>query len=135
MNYPITDIEGIGPAIAERLKALRIRTTTKLLEAAKNPKRRKAIAHQTGIDSQKLLRWVNMADMMRIKGVGEELSELLESVGVDTVRDLKRRNPKNLAQAMAAANKARKLVRAVPSDKMIEKWIAQAKSLPTKITY
>lgn len=135
MNYPITDIEGIGPAIAERLKALRIRTTTKLLEAAKNPKRRKAIAHQTGIDSQKLLRWVNMADMMRIKGVGEELSELLESVGVDTVRDLKRRNPKNLAQAMAAANKTRKLVRAVPSDKMIEKWIAQAKSLPTKITY
>lgn len=135
MNYPITDIEGIGPAIAERLKALRIRTTTKLLEAAKNPKRRKALVQQTGIDSQKLLRWVNMADMMRIKGVGEELSELLESVGVDTVRDLKRRNPRNLAQAMAAANKTRKLVRAVPSDKMIEKWIAQAKSLPTKITY
>ncbi len=135
MNYPITDIEGIGPAIAERLKALRIRTTTKLLEAAKNPKRRKALAQQTGIDSQKILRWVNMADMMRIKGVGEELSELLESVGVDTVSDLKRRNPKNLAQAMAEANKAKKLVRAVPSDKMIEKWIAQAKSLPTKITY
>lgn len=135
MNYPITDIEGIGPAIAERLKALRIRTTTKLLEAAKNPKRRKALALEAGIETEKLLRWVNMADMMRIKGVGEELSELLESVGVDTVRDLKRRNPKNLAQAMAAANKTRKLVRAVPSDKMIEKWIAQAKSLPTKITY
>lgn len=135
MSYPISDIEGIGPTIAERLKSQRIRTTRKLLEAAKNPKGRKTLAEKTGVDCAKILKWANAADMMRIKGVGEEYSDLLEAAGVDTVRELKFRNPKNLAQSMAAANKARKLVRVVPSEQMVAKWIAQAKSLPMKITY
>lgn len=135
MNYPITDIEGIGPAVADRLKSLRIRTTARLLEEAKNARGRKALAAKTGIDSARLLKWANMADMMRIKGIGEEYSELLEAAGVDTVRELKHRNPKNLARAMAAANARKKLVRLLPSEKAIAKWIAQASSLPLKITY
>ncbi len=135
MSYPISDIEGIAPTIAERLKAQRIRTMQKLLEAAKSPKGRKALAAKTGVECARILKWANMADMMRIKGVGEEYSELLEAAGVDTVRELKYRNPKNLAEAMAEANKARKLVRVVPSEQMVAKWIAQARSLPMKITY
>ena len=135
MSYPITDIEGIGPTIAEKLKAARIRTTSRLLEAAKNPRGRKVLADKTGVESSRILKWVNMADMMRIKGIGEEYSELLEAAGVDTVRELKHRNPANLATAMAEANKRRKLVRLLPSEKAITKWISQAKSLPMKITY
>jgi predicted flap endonuclease-1-like 5' DNA nuclease len=135
MSYPITDIEGIGPAFADRLKGLRIRTTSRLLEAAKSPRGRKTLAEQTGIEPSRILKWANMADMMRIKGIGEEYSELLEAAGVDTVRELKHRNPKNLAQAMAAANARRKLVRLLPSEKAVTKWIAEAKSLPLKISY
>jgi predicted flap endonuclease-1-like 5' DNA nuclease len=135
MSYPITDIEGIGPSVAEKLKATRIRTTSRLLEAAKNPKGRKSLSDKTGVESSRILKWANIADMMRIKGVGEEYSELLEAAGVDTVRELKHRNPMNLAKAMAAANARRKLVRLLPSEKAIAKWIAQAKSLPMKITY
>jgi predicted flap endonuclease-1-like 5' DNA nuclease len=135
MSYPITDIEGIGPAYADRLKSLRIRTTSRLLEAARSPRGRKALANSTGIEPSRILKWANMADMMRIKGIGEEYSELLEAAGVDTVRELKHRNPKNLAQAMAAANARRKLVRLLPSEKAVTKWIAEAKSLPMKITY
>jgi predicted flap endonuclease-1-like 5' DNA nuclease len=135
MSYPITDIEGIGPAFADRLKGLRIRTTSRLLEAAKNVRGRKALAEVTGIEPQRILKWANMADMMRIKGIGEEYSELLEAAGVDTVRELKHRNPKKLAQAMAKANTERKLVRLLPSEKAITKWIAEAKSLPMKISY
>jgi predicted flap endonuclease-1-like 5' DNA nuclease len=135
MSYPITDIEGIGPANAERLKSLRIRTTSRLLEAAKSPRGRKALAQKTGVEASRILKWANMADMMRIKGVGEEYSELLEAAGVDTVRELKYRNPKKLAEAMASANTKRKLVRLLPSEKAITKWIAEAKSLPMKITY
>ena len=135
MSYPITDIEGIGPAVADRLKGMRIRTTARYLEAAKNVRGRKTIAEHTGVDAGRILKWANLADMMRIKGVGEEYSELLEAAGVDTVRELKHRNPQNLAQAMAAANARRKLVRLLPSEKAIAKWIAQANALPMKITY
>lgn len=135
MNYSIADIEGIGPMIAQRLRTQRIRTTAKLLEAAKNPKGRRMLSEKTGVEYAKILKLTNMADLMRIKGVGEEITQLLEAAGVDTVRELKFRNPRNLAMAMAEANRTKRLVRAVPSEQMIAKWIAQAKSLPMKITY
>ena len=106
-----------------------------LLEEAKSPRGRKALAVKTGVEAKRILKWANMADMMRIKGVGEEYSELLEAAGVDTVRELKYRNPKKLAEAMATANTKRKLVRLLPSEKAVAKWIAEAKSLPMKITY
>jgi hypothetical protein len=72
---------------------------------------------------------------MRIKGIGEEYAELLGAAGVDTVKELTYRNPCNLAKAMALANKKRKLVRLLPSDKAILRWIEHAKKLPLKITY
>jgi predicted flap endonuclease-1-like 5' DNA nuclease len=134
-SYPITDIEGIEADVAAKLKAAGIRTTGKLLEAARNPTGRKALAEQTGFDEKKILCWANMADKLRIKGVGEEYAELLHAAGVDTVKDLKYRNPANLAKAMAAANAKHKLVRLLPSDKAVLRWIEHAKKLPPKITY
>jgi predicted flap endonuclease-1-like 5' DNA nuclease len=129
------DIAGIGPLMALKLKKLGIRTTDKLLEAAKTAKARKALAAQLEVDEQTVLRWANLADRMRIKGVGEPYAELLQAVGVDTVKELKYRNVANLAKAMADANRKRKLVRLLPSEKRIERWIAQAKELQSKITY
>jgi hypothetical protein len=72
---------------------------------------------------------------LRVKGLGKEYAELLRAAGVDTVRELKYRNPAKLAEAMAAANKKRKVVRLVPTDKAVGRWIEAAKKLPLKITY
>ena len=72
---------------------------------------------------------------MRIRGIGEEYAELLEAAGVDTVRELKYRNPVNLAKRMADANKRIKLVRALPSEKVVQRWIETAKKLSTMISY
>jgi hypothetical protein len=60
---------------------------------------------------------------------------LLRAVGVITVRDLKYRNPANLARSMAEANKKRKLVRFLPPEKLVVRWVEHAKKLPLKITY
>lgn len=135
MSYPIIEIEGVGAVFAEKLKAAGITTTEGLLEKAKSPKLRKELAAATGIDESRVLKWANMADLMRIKGVGEEYSELLEAAGVDTVKELKTRVPANLTKAMAEANAKRKLVRALPTESMVEKWVAQAKELPPVLTY
>ena len=135
MSYAIMDIEGIGPLMAAKLKTLGIRTTDKLLEAAKTAKGRKILAAKLDVDEQTVLRWANLADRMRIKGIGEPYAALLQAVGVDTVKELKYRNVSNLAKAMADANRKKKLVRLLPSEKRIERWIAQAKQLPLKITY
>ena len=135
MSYPITHIDGVGPEQAAMLKRAGIRTTGKLLEAAKNPKGRKALSLKTGIDEQRLLKWANMADRMRIKGIGNDYAELLRAAGVDTVRELKRRNAERLLQAMRKANEKRKLVQLMPSPHAVQRWIEHARTLQLKITY
>jgi len=135
MSYPISEIAGIGSEVADKLRRAGIRTTTRLLDAAKSPKQRKLLAERTGLDEKRILSWANMADRMRIKGVGEDYASLLQAAGVDTVKELKYRNPAKLANAMAEANVRRKLVRVLPSDRAVVRWIEHAKRLPLKITY
>ena len=135
MSYPITDIDGIDGEAAETLKSVGIRSTGRLLEAARTVKGRKALAEKTCFGEKQWLCWANVADRMRIKGISKEYAELLHAAGVDTVKDLKYRNPANLAKAMADANKKRKMVRLLPSEKVVGRWIEHAKKLPLKITY
>lgn len=135
MSYPITDIDGVDGDVAAVLKSVGIRSTDRLLEAARTVKGRKTLALKTGFNEQQFLCWANVADRMRIKGVRKEYAELLQAAGVDTVKELKYRNPINLATAMADANRKRKLVRLLPSEKMVKRWIENAKLLPLKITY
>jgi hypothetical protein len=135
MVYPVTEIDDIGPDEAAVLKRVGIRTTAALLEAAKSPKGRRELAAKTGIDEKRLLKWANCADRMRIKGVGDDYSELIRAAGVDTVRELKHRNAKKLTQAMRNANAKRKLVNFLPSEKAVARWIEHAKKLPLKISY
>jgi predicted flap endonuclease-1-like 5' DNA nuclease len=135
MSYPINEITRIGPEVAEKLRSAGIRTTDRLLDAAKSPRDRKLLAEKTGLDEKRILGWANLADRMRIKGVGEDYAGLLQAAGVDTVKELKYRNPAKLAKAMAEANAKRKLVRIPPSDQVVERWIERAKRLQLKITY
>jgi Domain of unknown function (DUF4332) len=135
MSYPITDIGGIDGETAAALKSVGIRSTNTLLEKASTVKGRKALAEKTSFDEKQLLCWANHADRMRVKGISKEYSELLHHAGVDTVKELKYRNPANLAKAMAEANKKRKLVRFLPSEKVVERWIEHARKLPIKISY
>ncbi len=135
MSYPITDIGEIDGDTAATLKSVGIRSTERLLESARTASQRKQLSEKTGIDCKTLLCWANFADRMRVKGVSREYADLLGAAGVFTVKELKYRNPANLAKAMADANKKRKLVRLLPSEQMVKRWIENAKSLPLKIKY
>jgi predicted flap endonuclease-1-like 5' DNA nuclease len=131
----IIDVEGIGPKYAEKLKAVGIRTTDKLLKVGATPKGRKELEEKSGIGHELILKWVNNADLYRIKGVGSEYAELLEAAGVDTVVELAKRVPQHVVDAMAEANKKRKMVRRLPVLKEVTKWVDQAKKLPRVISY
>jgi len=135
MTYPVSNIPNMEPDAVGRLKSNGIRTTARLLDAAKSPKGRKLLSGKTGIDEKRILIWANAADRMRIKGIGAEYSELLRAAGVDTVKELKYRNPAKLAEAMAEANAKNKLARVLPSQRAVERWVEQAKRIQLKITY
>jgi len=121
--------------MAEKLRAAGILTVEGLLKAGHNKSGRKAIAQGSGIDEKKILKWVNMADLYRIKGVGSETSELLEASGVDTLKELRNRNAANLHSAMNDLNAKKKLVRRVPSLKQLENFVDQAKGLDPMVSH
>ena len=134
-SYKIETIEGIGPAFRKKLAAAGIATTGKLLTACATRKGRADMAKKTGLTEPQLLKWTNMADLLRVKGVGEEYSELLEAAGVDTVKELKTRRADALTTKMAEINAKKKLVRQTPAQTMVERWIKHAKTLNAVISY
>lgn len=128
-------IEGIGPIYAEKLRSVGVRSVAALLSAGATPEGRKQLAEKTGIGDEYILDWVNRADLMRIRGVGEEYSDLLERAGVDTVVELAQRNPDNLYEKLAQVNEREKRVRRLPTRAQVADWVEQAKNLPRIITY
>jgi hypothetical protein len=135
MTYPTSELGGITPDQIKLLKKEGIRSTGKLLDAACTAKLRKLLAARTGVAEQQWLAWANNADRMRIKGIGQDNAMLLEAVGVVTVRELKYRNPAHIAKAMRELNGKRKLVRLLPTENAIKRWVEEAKTLDPKIKY
>ncbi len=131
----ITTIEGIGPVLAEKFAAAGVKTTEKLLDKGRTPKGRADLAQATGASEKQILEWTNRADLFRVKGIGEEYSDLLEAAGVDTVVELAGRNPENLHAKLGEVNAGKKKVRREPTQKEVEKWVAAAKLLPRMIEY
>jgi len=132
----IIDIEGIGPEYRSRLKERAgITTTEALLNACATPEQREALAMRVDVSPKLILEWANLADLFRIKGVGEEYSDLLEEAGVDTVVELAQRNADNLYAALQETNDEKLLVRRMPSLGQVRDWVSQAKALPRVLTY
>lgn len=131
----LIDIDGIGAVSAGKLKTAGVTSVEELLEQGGTPEGRKMLAEKSGLSPKRLLRWVNHADLYRLRGVARQYAELLEASGVDTVVELSHRNAGNLVKQLDAANKKKNLVDLVPSLAQVERWIAEAKTLPRKVTY
>ena len=135
MVYKIIDIQGVGDVYAQKLIAAGINTVDDLLEKGKTAKGRKELEAATEISGKLILTWVNHADLFRIKGIGPQFSELLEAAGVDTVKELATRRADNLAAKLLEVNEQKHLTKVVPTEKMLQDMIDQAKKLPAVVTY
>ena len=131
----LINLEGIGPVYQEKLSAAGVTSVEDLLDKGAKPKGRADLEAATGISGALILTWVNMADLVRVKGVGEEYSELLHAAGVDTVVELSKRVPANLHAKIVETAAERNLVRAVPSLSQVEKWVAEAKTMPRVVEH
>ena len=131
----VESIEGIGSVYAAKLGEYNIVTTDELLTAGATRKGRQELIEKTGLSPKIIMRWVNIADLMRVPGIGEQYSELLEAAGVDTVKELRNRNPRNLQLAMQTVNQEKKLVRRAPYLSEVEAWVQAAKELEGILEY
>jgi predicted flap endonuclease-1-like 5' DNA nuclease len=128
-------IEGIGPKYARQLRKSGVRTTEALLKRAATRKGRRELAGAASLTEKQILEWVNRADLMRVKGIGSEYSDLLEAAGVDTVKELRRRNPEALTVKMTQINEQKQLVRRLPTVVMVTQWVETAKTIEPMVKY
>ena len=135
MTKSIGQIEGVGPQYANALRKMGISTTAQLLLSGGTAKGRRELAQRIGISEGVILKWVNLCDLFRIKGVARQYAELLKASGVDTVKELRNRNASNLLEKLRETNLEKKLVRQVPGASLVERWVAEAKQLNPAVHY
>jgi predicted flap endonuclease-1-like 5' DNA nuclease len=131
----VIDIEGVGRVYSQKLHDAGVATTEALLAKGATPQARKSLSERTGIGHKLILKWVNRADLFRLKGVGEQYSDLLAAAGVDTVLELAQRRPDHLHQKLVEINAEKHLVRVVPPPEHVAAWVEEAKNLPRKVNY
>lgn len=129
----IDQVAGIDHKQATKLRKAGVRTSKKLIEEAATRRGRTTLAKETGLSSRDLQTWVHHADLLRVRGVGGEYAELLVAAGVDTLRDLRRRNPTALLAKIIGLNGANRVVDRLPTESMVEGWIESAGDLDPSI--
>jgi predicted flap endonuclease-1-like 5' DNA nuclease len=122
-------------AEARTLRRTGVRTTEKLLKRAGTRSGRRELSSATGLPERTILTWVNRADLMRIKGIGEEYSDLLDAAGVETCKELRNRNAQSLLGKMTQINSKKRLVRRLPTEVMVKRWVEHAKELPPAVSH
>lgn len=130
-NYALEEIpQAIPAADAAKLKGQGVGTTFQLLEKAGEPKARRELAKAAKIPEKMLEGWVQMADVMRVKGVGPDVTRLLAACGVHTVAQLKTQDATKLNDEITKVNSKSHLSENPPSVEHLQAWIAQAQTLP-----
>lgn len=129
----IDQVAGIEHRQATKLRKVGVRTSKALAEFASTRRGRTQLSKETGLSPKDLQIWVHHADLLRVKGVGAEYALLLVESGVDTIRDLRRRNPTALLAKIIGMNGSLKVVERLPTEGMVEGWIASAGELEPSI--
>ncbi len=129
MTYKIEQIEGIAPEFVERLSVAGVNSSEDLLTRCATDEGRRQLAAHAGLSTEQLETWTHQADLMRVSGIGSEFGRLLESSGVQSVTELRDREPENVVNLLHRVNAERKLTRALPSLKTVAKWIRRAREL------
>lgn len=130
----IDQVAGIGHRQATKLRKAGVRTSKALSECASTRRGRTELSKRTGLSPKDLQLWVHHADLLRVRGVGAEYAALLVEAGVDTLRDLRRRNPTALLAKIIGLNGSQRVVHRLPTEGMVEGWISAAGDLEPSIS-
>ncbi|MFD2569485.1 DUF4332 domain-containing protein [Spirosoma soli] len=130
MSSTLGELRGMTDATLNALRGQGLNNSDDLLEAATTSQGRQALAAVSGVDATFILKLANRADLTRIKGIGRVYSDLLEEVGVDTVKELAQRSPESLHAKLISINRIRQFTQRPPSIEQVSNFIEQAQRLP-----
>ena len=129
MSDLIGNIKGLDPEVKTKLESEGIRNTEQLLEHTRTEKQRTKLTHKVGTKAVVLKELANRADLMRLKGVGGDFSNLLEEAGVNSCKELRHRVPEKLHNTLVEIHTTKKIAHHAPTLAQVTEWITEAKSL------
>ncbi len=130
----LLSLKSMQEAVVVAFQNIGIDTTEQLLERGTTRGARKKLAEETGLSEREIQSWVHRADLLRIKGMGEEYSHLLQAAGIDTMKELSGLLPSSLFSKLVMLNREENYVRRMPSETMVANWVSRAKELSGKVS-
>ncbi len=134
-SLPLSKLRGVPGRVRVVLKHRRITNCEQLLRAAGRADLRRRLAADAGIDPALLQELVQRADLARIKGIGAVFGMMLEDLGVRDIQTLAEEDPALLHARLKALNTRERLARRAPTPEEVAAWVAEARRLPTLVTY
>jgi hypothetical protein len=128
MAIKLVNLESLMPDDAAKLAAQGILDSDELLRQVCDRTLRQRLAQE--VSETVLLRLARIGDFARIVGVVEAHVSLLEALGILSMAELRSQDPTELVKALRRKNVELTLVRSVPPESTIGRWIADAKALP-----
>jgi len=125
-THKIAEIKGLDTGVQTKLEAANVKTVEDLLKETATPQQRTALAKQVGVEGSQLTEWINRADLMRLKGVGTEMANLLEECGVDSCKELQHRKADHLHTKLKETNDAKHITHHAPTQAQVQEWITEA---------
>ncbi len=126
----IGEFDGIPERVLPKLRDVGILTTDDLVTYGADRRGRAELSKITSLGERRIHEWVKRADLLRVPGVSVRYSGLLDSAGVETVRNLRRRDALKLHGALVELNARRRIVTRPPSQAEVSRWIQAARDLP-----
>ena len=133
MTHKIGEIKDLDPGMQAKLEQAHIHTVEDLLNATNTPQQRTALSKQLNVASSQMTDWINRADLMRLKGVGKEMANLLEESGVDSCKELQHRKPDKLQAKLKEINDAKHLTHHAPTMAQVEEWITESSTFAHQV--
>ncbi|MFX1419264.1 MAG: DUF4332 domain-containing protein [Promethearchaeota archaeon] len=124
----LTEIIGLEEKHAKLLEKEGISTIKDLIPLTKSEIGK--LARKIGVAVKTLDTWQEHADLMQIQGLGPEMANALNLIGIDSVKEFAYRNPKSTIEKLKQLKKDNpKVLTKVPSQKEVENLIKFAKEI------
>jgi hypothetical protein len=130
MGTKLVYLETLDPADRQKLEAAGSVHTDGLFARGAGKAERTTLAAQTGVAVPVLDAFVCAADLMRIAGVAEPHALLLAALEIPTAATLSACEAPVLIKQMRRKNVEILVVRGMPPESMVARWIEDARKLP-----
>ena len=132
-DWPIEQLPGLSIQDQSKLREVGIATTGQLLQKASTERLRQALANQLQIKCQYVNKWVALADLARLPGIGYQYCGLVLHAGVCSVNQLAQTPIHRLHQQILRLHVTMMQRKDLcPHVDQVASWIKQARELAQK---